>query len=574
MRVGPAPAGRAPPRRRRGRHRARPSRAVPRLQGRWARSPMIRTGAASTASRRARQRVGARAPAPGGRGPSASPLQVTVKWQKNAYDVDVDPSEPPSLFKAQLFALTGVPVARQKIMVKGGPLRDDGAWADAGVKDGSRLMMLGTADAPPVAGEAVRFLEDEPDGGDAAAAAAAGAPPLGPGLTNLGNTCYLNATLQCLGRVPELGAALQAFAPHAGPDPRARLAAAAASAFQALAAPTGVVTPGGLLAALRAAHPQFAQTGPGGVPAQQDAEECWTQLLAGLRAALAGGGGGAGSPVDALFGVATRADLVCAESGETSAVESSALALKCNITGDVNHVTEGVALGLVEDREARSESLGRLALFAGSSRITAAPPYLTVQLVRFFYKADVQQKAKILRKVAFPLTLDVYDWCADSLKQTLDGPRAAVAAAAEAAAVAGRGGTVKEGERERAAHDEAAAAAAPAAPAAPLAPPPPSPHAGQPTGRYELAAVLTHKGRSADSGHYVAWAAAAAAAPVAAADDAYGKPARPPPPGQAPWIQYDDEGVTARTAEDVLALSGGGDWHMAYLLLYTAVLAP
>ncbi len=25
------------------------------------------------------------------------------------------------------------------------------------------------------------------------------------------------------------------------------------------------------------------------------------------------------------------------------------------------------------------------------------------------------------------------------------------------------------------------------------------------TGMYELAAVLTHKGRSADSGHYVAW---------------------------------------------------------------------
>lgn len=27
----------------------------------------------------------------------------------------------------------------------------------------------------------------------------------------------------------------------------------------------------------------------------------------------------------------------------------------------------------------------------------------------------------------------------------------------------------------------------------------------QPTGVYDLVAVLTHKGRSADSGHYVAW---------------------------------------------------------------------
>jgi hypothetical protein len=38
-------------------------------------------------------------------------------------------------------------------------------------------------------------------------------------------------------------------------------------------------------------------------------------------------------------------------------------------------------------------------LFAGGSAVTALPPYLTVQMVRFFYKADVQQKAKILRKV-------------------------------------------------------------------------------------------------------------------------------------------------------------------------------
>ncbi len=34
----------------------------------------------------------------------------------------------------------------------------------------------------------------------------------------------------------------------------------------------------------------------------------------------------------------------------------------------------------------------------GKSEITRLPPHLTVQMVRFFYKVDVQQKAKILRK--------------------------------------------------------------------------------------------------------------------------------------------------------------------------------
>jgi hypothetical protein len=54
---------------------------------------------------------------------------------------------------------------------------------------------------------------------------------------------------------------------------------------------------------------------------------------------------------------------------------------------------------LVEDREKNSEKLGRLALFKGSSQVVQLPPYLTVQLVRFFYKAEARQKAKILRKV-------------------------------------------------------------------------------------------------------------------------------------------------------------------------------
>jgi hypothetical protein len=35
----------------------------------------------------------------------------------------------------------------------------------------------------------------------------------------------------------------------------------------------------------------------------------------------------------------------------------------------------------------------------GSSAIKKLPPYLTVQMVRFFYKVEARQKAKILRKV-------------------------------------------------------------------------------------------------------------------------------------------------------------------------------
>ncbi len=54
----------------------------------------------------------------------------------------------------------------------------------------------------------------------------------------------------------------------------------------------------------------------------------------------------------------------------------------------------------------RSEALGRQALFVGGSAVAELPPYLTVQMVRFYYKADVQQKAKILRKVRSPQHLE------------------------------------------------------------------------------------------------------------------------------------------------------------------------
>jgi hypothetical protein len=43
--------------------------------------------------------------------------------------------------------------------------------------------------------------------------------------------------------------------------------------------------------------------------------------------------------------------------------------LKCNISGDVNYLHQGLALGMKEDREKNSASLGRLALFTGSSQV-------------------------------------------------------------------------------------------------------------------------------------------------------------------------------------------------------------
>lgn len=44
--------------------------------------------------------------------------KVVVKWSGNKYDVEANLDDSPLLFKAQMFALTGVQPERQKIMYK------------------------------------------------------------------------------------------------------------------------------------------------------------------------------------------------------------------------------------------------------------------------------------------------------------------------------------------------------------------------------------------------------------------------------------------------------------------------
>jgi ubiquitin carboxyl-terminal hydrolase 14 len=172
----------------------------------------------------------------------------------------------------------------------------------------------------------------------------------------------------------------------------------------------------------------------------------------------------------------------------------------------------------------------------------------------------VQQKAKILKKISYGLELDVYDNCSEELKKTLDGPRAAlkaqldskVAKPALPAADAAAGGDAVMTDASSESKDKEGGDGE-----------------GGLTGKYELIAVLTHKGRSADSGHYVAWVRQEGGYSVKEALYPKGK-------AQAKgntWVLFDDDELSIKTDEDVLGLSGGGDWHMAYLLLYKAIRA-
>lgn len=326
--------------------------------------------------------------------------------------------------------------------------------------------------------------------------------------------------------------------------------------------------------------------------------------------------GGATNLVDALFGLKMEETLSCDEfddKGSASGGDNSMQIdgvddgttrektpieppvksfdlhrkLVCNIQGaeqgaqtNVGHLAEGIALSLNGTIEKRSEVLGRDAVWTRKQRIARLPPILTVQFGRFYWKAtpDSQDhsgvKCKVMKPVAFNSIFDVYEFCTDEVQKELKKSRDKAMKEEEDRINKKLKGelmeesTTNEMETDGAEDDEEAAALKAAlALSVQVEEDLPSPVGpGLPAefqGLYELFAVVTHKGRDADGGHYMAWVKAAGGSgkvnKIADTDE-----------DNEDWFVFDDDEVSPCKTEDVLKLKGGGDWHMSYLNFYRA----
>ncbi len=371
-------------------------------------------------------------------------FEVIVKHQGKKYDVELDPTSTGEVFKFQLYSLTGVEPERQKILVKGGQLKDDTELSKLGAKPGQTFMMMGT---PSTEGgiisrpkEKMKFVEDMTE---AEQAQQMGAIPAG--LQNLGNTCYLNSTLQTLRSVPELQQELQKYKPAPTPSANSLLSemgaissldltASLRDLYQQMSQTQEGFPPLVFLSALRHLYPQFAQKSKSGHGyAQQDAEEAWSQIISQLRQKLKlkeGEAEGSAAPkeisfVDKYMAGRFESLLECdepaAKEGGEEAIKSDDpfLKLDCHISASTNHLRDGIAAGLEEKIEKHSPVLNRDAVYTKRSKIARLPKYLTVHFVRFFWKREAQKKAKIMRKVTFPHELDVVEFCTDELKTML-----------------------------------------------------------------------------------------------------------------------------------------------------------
>ncbi|EDV23537.1 uncharacterized protein TRIADDRAFT_50530 [Trichoplax adhaerens] len=407
---------------------------------------------------------------------------VNVKWGKVRFDnVQVNTDEPPLVFKAQIFALSGVEPERQKVMFKGKVLKDDEDWTNFKLREGVTVMLMGTVgELPKPPEEKTVFAEDLTD------AELATTLDMPTGLINLGNTCYMNATIQCLKNVPELCDHLKQYSGQvfAEADPQHILTAALRELFNTMNRSKEACHPLLFLQVLHQVFPQFAEKNEQGMLQQQDANECWIEVVRTLQQKLAlgssSGNAGAGA---ANSNIIDHTKCIEAPDEPEKCSAEKFYQLPCYISADVKYMQTGIQQRLQETITKNSITLGRNAEYVKSSLINRLPGYLCVQFIRFYFKEKGAINAKILKDVKFSLDLDVFDLCTPELQQKLIPMRNKFKEFEDKniekeKVIVKKFYTVIFYLKDTGSNN---------------------------SGYYELSAVLTHQGRSSNSGHYVAW---------------------------------------------------------------------
>lgn len=429
-------------------------------------------------------------------------MSVTVRWGKESFHLDVDPSESLESLQRKIETQTNIPPEAQKILgLKVGAA--SASLASMGFKAGKPLMLVGTPKGTVL--PAVEATKQEVKPGETL---------LMNGITNLGNTCYLNSSLQLIRSIPEVKDILQKYQGNNS---------LLLSLSRVLADLDGhsPVLPLQFFAEFQRKYPLFAQRDSHGGLMQQDAHEALNTLLQEVSSVL---------PPRYANLISGEFELTKeASEGATELITRSPFTiLTCNISGEVQTIESGLQKALTEELTTAAEDGSGLTTSCNrTSRIAKSPEYLLIHLVRFSWRNDVQKNTKLLKPVTFPFVLDTCSLVTKEVGEKQKPLREELKKQYN--------DQVEQRKKTRKGAEQ----------------PPPPPVDSIPevlcneSGYYELCGVISHKGRGADSGHYIYW----------------GK-------GADTWVVYDDANAAAVSQDDVLRLRGVGESHIAYVLLY------
>lgn len=473
--------------------------------------------------------------------------KVSIKNAGKVYDIELEDKATGADFKQKIQDLTQIPKDRQKILVKGGKLTDDVVVTELKLNLKTPIMVLGTPDKdlPVKAPEKQVFLEDlnenqlvktshEPSG-----------------LVNLGNTCYLNSSLQAIYHNKDISSRVEEFNGQQGGN---ALVTSLKGIFTAMNKKQQDVNPTFFLMQFRSAFPQFAEQDRGFYK-QQDAEEAYSQLLTVLSSSLG---------IEDYLRVEFKTKTKCLAAPEEpeKVGHDSAFKLDCHIDIKTNFLRDGLLNGLKDTIEKFNDTLQSNAEYEVNKTITRLPKYLTVHFVRFFWRRDTQKKSKILRKVQFPFELDLAEMLDESIKpekvKVRDQLRQIEKDNSEL--IRDFKKTKKDNSltpQQQQEEEEMKIASIKSKFSDDFQDLLPesidlSKTTENPSSVYELASVVTHQGSSADSGHYQAF--------VRDENDLEGNK----------WWKFNDNKVSTVPREKIEMLAGGGESDAALILFYRA----
>ncbi|CCD26528.1 ubiquitin-specific protease UBP6 NDAI_0H03550 [Naumovozyma dairenensis CBS 421] len=491
-------------------------------------------------------------------------LDFNIKHQGKLYPISIPSKTTTALeLKTQAEELTQVPISRQKYMVKGGLSNDSMTDLDSVIKPNSTIMMLGTPDANLITKPKSQnhFIEDlSPD----QQLQKMDSTPIG--FQNMGNTCYMNATLQALYRTDDIRQMILDYKPPAqsstyNPEDEMhhKIVLEIKRCFENLEKKNfKSVMPMMLLTVLRKCYPQFAERDPrGGFYKQQDAEELFTQLFHTFSIVF-------GDKFSNDFTILFKTTIKDTNNEDDVQIKTDEndLKLQCHISSSTNFMKNGLIESMHESIEKRSEITGVNSTYSVDKQITKLPKFLTVQYVRFYWKRSTGKKSKILRKVVFPFQLDLSDMLTpeyqqekikvrDAMRQVeknklekereLKKRKLSPTARSTNELMTPREEAetekaIEESEKEYWLNEYAKCF-------------PKDLRQGEnPSCVYNLIGIITHQGANSESGHYQAF--------MRDEND------------ENKWYKFNDDKVTVVEKEKIEALAGGGESDSALILMY------